>query len=106
MGRQIGSHLKGWSRACKVAGLEGLQFHDLRRSAIRQMERDHIPRHVGMGFSGHRTESVYRRYDIVVEAESPRCCTEIGRIPSATGTETSNGRSENCFPAHPVKSKL
>jgi len=69
MGRQIGSHLKGWARACETAGLKGLQFHDLRRSAIRQMERAHIPRHVGMGFSGHRTESVYRRYDIVVEAD-------------------------------------
>lgn len=27
-----------------------------------------IPRHVAMQISGHRTENVYRRYDIVVEA--------------------------------------
>jgi integrase len=69
MGRQIGGHLKGWERGCRAAGLEGLHFHDLRRSAIRNMERAGIPRHISMGISGHRTESVYRRYDIVVEQD-------------------------------------
>lgn len=68
-GRPLGSHLKGWARACKAAGLEGLYFHDLRRSAIRNMERAGIPRHIAMQISGHRTESTYRRYDIVVEAD-------------------------------------
>ena len=65
MGRRIGNHLKGWSRSCKDAGLEGLHFHDLRRSAIRNMERAGIPRNIAMGISGHTTESVYLRYDIV-----------------------------------------
>jgi len=68
-GRPLGNHLKGWVRACKAAGLEGLHFHDLRRSAVRNMERARIPRHVAMQISGHRTESVYRRYDIVVEED-------------------------------------
>jgi integrase len=68
-GKPLGSHLKGWDRACDSVGLDGLHFHDLRRSAIRNMERAGIPRHVAMGMSGHKTESVYRRYDIVVEED-------------------------------------
>jgi integrase len=68
-GKPLGSHLKGWDRACTAAELAGLHFHDLRRSAVRNMERAGIPRHVAMQISGHRTESVYRRYDIVVEGD-------------------------------------
>lgn len=68
-GKPLGSHLKGWDKACTAAGLARLHFHDLRRSAIRNMERAGIPRHIAMQISGHRTESVYRRYDIVVEAD-------------------------------------
>ena len=69
LGRRIGSHLKGWSRSCKNAGLEGLRFHDLRRSAVRNMERAGIPHKIAMSISGHKTESVYKRYDIVSAAD-------------------------------------
>jgi histidinol dehydrogenase len=33
------------------------------------MERAGIPRKVAMEISGHRTEAVYRRYDIVVDSD-------------------------------------
>lgn len=68
-GKPLGSHLKSWDRGCAEAEIPGIHSHDLRRSAIRNMERAGIPRHVAMQISGHRTESVYRRYDIVVEVD-------------------------------------
>ena len=68
-GKPLGSHLKGWDRAVRAAGLENLRPHDLRRSAIRNMERAGIPRSVAMSISGHRTESVYKRYDIVADTD-------------------------------------
>lgn len=67
--RPIGDHLDGWTEACARAEMPGLLFHDLRRSAVRNMERAGIPRHVAMGISGHRTESTYRRYDIVSHSD-------------------------------------
>lgn len=68
-GRRLGSHLKGWSAACKDVGLEGLHFHDLRRSAIRNMDQAGVRQAVGMSISGHKTTDVYRRYNIVAAAE-------------------------------------
>lgn len=64
-GRLILSFYKAWAAACDRAKIPGQLFHDLRRSAVRNMERAGIPRGIGMQISGHLTEAVYRRYAIV-----------------------------------------
>jgi integrase len=70
--KPIGAHLKGWSKACEAADQPGLHFHDLRRSAVRNLERAGVPRRVAMEITGHRTEAIYRRYDIVNPADLSR----------------------------------
>lgn len=67
-GKPIKDYYGGWDEACRLAGLPDRIAHDLRRTAVRNLERAGVPRSASMKMTGHKTESVYRRYAIVDEA--------------------------------------
>lgn len=60
---------KVFGSACEAAGRPELWFHDLRRSFVVKARRRGIAQSVVMRMSGHKTDSVFRRYNIIEDKD-------------------------------------
>ena len=58
-----------WDTLVKAAGLPRLLLHDFRRSAVRNMIRRGVSQKTARQISGHKTDAVFDRYNIVSEAD-------------------------------------
>ncbi len=96
-GRRIQNFRNAWNMACRTAGIgygyklseeysekwtekgltPGPTYHDLRRTAVREMDRAGVSRKVAMMRTGHKTESVYNRYNIGTESDLKNAAQQL-----------------------------
>lgn len=76
-GRPIGDWRKSWTSACKAVGLLGRHLHDCRRTVARNLVRAGVPERVAMDILGHRTRSIFDRYNIVSEGDLKQAAARL-----------------------------
>ena len=90
-GRQLKDIKSAWKRGCQVVGLgqmvmdeekgrkvwQGKIPHDFRRTAVRNTVKAGVPEKVAMLISGHKTRSVFQRYQIMDEDDLKVAATRV-----------------------------
>lgn len=86
-----------WDKTCCQLGLgtfdpqtkkySGLVPHDFRRSAARNLIKAGVDRRTAMKITGHKTESIFERYNIKTTEDVKEALVRVGQYKSAAVTQ-------------------
>jgi len=100
-GKPILDFRGAWEIACGAAELvddEGKPtklFHDLRRTGVRNLIRAGVPERVAMMISGHKSRSVFDRYNIVSERDLQDAARRLGLFIDETKAAHEKHKTES-----------
>jgi integrase len=83
-GKPVRDFREQWRNACETAGVPRLLFHDLRRTAARNLRRAGVAEGVIMKIGGWRTRSVFERYAIVAQSDIKDAMSKLEAQDTAT----------------------
>lgn len=86
-GQRVLDFREAWKNACARAGVPRLLFHDLRRTGARNLRRLHVSETVIMKIGGWKTANVFKRYDIVDEADMADAASRLDEKRAAMDAE-------------------
>ena len=89
-GKPVLNFRKVWRKVCIAAGVGDLLLHDLRRTGARNLRRLGVGETVAMKIGGWKTASVFRRYDIVSEADLADAARRLDEKRLAQKAESSD----------------
>jgi integrase len=98
-GVRVCSFRKRWKKVCLQAGVPDLIFHDLRRSGVRNLRRLGVQESVVMKISGHKTRSVFERYNIIDEADLTEAARKLNEKQNSLGQSSGIVAPEMVKPA-------
>ena len=101
-GRPIVNPQKAWVRAREAAEIGEKFMHDMRRSATRNLVRAGVSEKLAMERTGHRTRSVFDRYNISAATDRREVAEKLNRSVRGNIAYTLPTISEDGDEAKPV----
>jgi integrase len=83
----IRSFKEVWKTALQVTGIRGKVFHDFRRTEVRNHMRAGVHEQVVMDLTGHKTRSVFDRYNITSEDDLREAVKQLDQYHDQHGNQ-------------------